>query len=450
MRKPISKRTFTIISLGCPKNTVDSEILRGGLTAAGWRYEEAAEKARVIIINTCGFIRPAKTESIEVIFEALRLKQHGLIDKVIVIGCLTQRYPEELGRELPAVDQFFGVDAQADVIRYLTGRKTVSICYERGRNLMTPHHLAYLKIAEGCDNVCAFCAIPLIRGRQRSRPMDSLLREAEFLAESGVRELVVIAQDTTRYGSDLGNGADLANLMDRLLGMRLFPWVRLMYANPEFWHPRLTELFAYPELCRYLDLPIQHAADRILQAMQRTSRREMLEQLITNLRREVPGIALRTAVMTGFPGETEEDFKHLMTFIEAMRFERLGAFYYSEEEGTAAVALKPKVRGNVAGRRKDQLLEVQWAITREFAEQQIGKLLPVMIDRAETDHYVGRTSWDAPEVDCEVTITSSKSLQCGLIYPALITAVDDINWIGTTDIESHQQEKHYEPFKSLS
>ena len=313
-------KTFSIISLGCPKNTVDSEVLKGYLESYRMNFEPEPEHADVIIINTCGFIESSREESVETILDALELKKTDPGKKVIVTGCLSQRYPEQLRIELPEVDGIFGVDATDSIIKSILNTSDSCDDVERIRSLLTPGYSAYLKIAEGCDNQCSFCSIPLIRGTQQSRSIDSLIKEASYLKEKGVRELILIAQDLTRYGSDLGPNTDLYSLLDELLSAKLFPWVRLLYTNPDFWNGKINRLFRkYPELCPYLDIPIQHASPRILKLMERGNDIERVKQKLLQLRKDVPEIALRTSVMVGFPSESPEDFNMLLDFIEEIR-----------------------------------------------------------------------------------------------------------------------------------
>lgn len=421
-------RTFSIISLGCPKNTVDSEILRGELERAGWHFKKRLQGVECVIINTCGFIQPAKEESIETILQVLEWRRQGKIGKVIVWGCLTQRYFGEVRQELPEIDAIFGVDAQPQVLKYLTGRSDTCSDYTHSRRLLTPFYTAYLKIAEGCDNSCSFCAIPNIRGRQRSQTIDRLLAEAEYLHAQGVRELIIIAQDTTRYGTDLQPPRSLYDLLEALLSARLFPWVRLMYANPAFWQPRLDRLFtSYPELCPYLDIPIQHASDRLLRAMKRGITSKKMLQRLRRLQQERPDIALRTAVMVGYPGETEEDFNSLLAFLEEVRFARLGVFAYSQEEGTAAASLPDDIPAALKAERREIVERLQYDISHAFAANLIGRVLPVLIEKKQGVVYRGRSPFDAPEVDCNVLVASRVDLKVGQFYRVKITGVSDLD-----------------------
>ncbi len=423
---------FAIITLGCPKNLVDSEVLQGELQRSGFKATQDAQQADVIIINTCGFILPAREESIETILNALDWKQSQDGRKVFVVGCLAERSAAELRRELPEVDFIAGVESHTEVIRQLTGNTISAAAPEKIRSLLSPPHYAYLKIAEGCDNQCSFCSIPSIRGKQRSRSIRSLMDEALYLQTAGVQELILISQDLTRYGFDLPGKPRLSELLDEILRLELFPWVRILYTNPDFWQPELLPLFRkYPQLCPYLDIPVQHASDRVLQSMHRKSKAEYLRRLLRGIREEVPGIALRTSVMVGYPGETETDFDALLDLIEEIRFERLGVFGYSAEEGTAAFALHDSVTPSQKEERMEIVTQLQWDISREFAERQLKRDLTVMIDELQEGQYVGRTVWDAPEIDCQVRVESGQALIPGRRYRVTISAVDDLDLIGT-------------------
>ncbi|MBN2279406.1 MAG: 30S ribosomal protein S12 methylthiotransferase RimO [Candidatus Marinimicrobia bacterium] len=407
-------KKYTIISLGCPKNTVDSEVLKGSLNRIGFTFTEDVETAEIIIINTCGFIKDAKEESIETILEAAELKKEDPNKKVIAFGCLTERYHDELVKEMPEVDAVFGIDSQAEIIRYLTRERFTLPDIATVRDLMTPPYQAYLKIAEGCDNKCAFCAIPGIRGPQHSRTIEDILREAEYLQQKGVKEVVLTAQDLTRFGRDNYGTLKLFELADELLRGRFFHWVRIMYTNPDFWNPQLLELYnKYPELCRYLDIPVQHAADRILKLMNRGRKSAQIRNIITEIRKQVPDMAIRTSIITGFPTESEDDFIELLDFVEEMRFERLGVFTYSEEEETQAAEMNDDVPEEEKERRRELLMETQYDIASDFAKSKVGQEIEVMIEKEDKGHYIGRTMWDAPEVDCFALVKSNRELQPG-------------------------------------
>ncbi len=400
----------------------------------GYNYLQEPEDADIIIINTCGFIDFAKEESIEVILETVELKKTDPGKKILVIGCLSQRYPEQLRTELPEVNGIFGIDSWDKVIENIIETSESCEDVERIRSLLTPGHFAYLKIAEGCDNSCSFCSIPLIRGKQKSRGVDSLLREAEYLSQKGVQELILIAQDLTRYGSDLPSKPDLFTLLQELLSMKLFPWVRLLYGNLDFWNTKLNTLFQkYPELCPYLDIPVQHASPRILRLMEREYDIRKIKQKLLRLRQDVPTIALRTSVMVGFPSESDDDFNMLLDFIEDIRFERLGVFTYSQEEDTKAAELTDNISPEEKERRKDIVMQIQWSIASDFAASKIGRKIDVIVEEQKAGGFLGRTVWDAPEIDGTVLVHSSKPLEIGRFYSVLISDIDDIDLIGTVD-----------------
>jgi len=423
-------KSFAIISLGCPKNTVDSEVLKGQLEKLGFQYLQEPEDAGVVIINTCGFIESAREESVETILETLELKRIDSRKKVIVTGCLSQRYPAQLRAELPEVDGIFGVDSVNDIVKNIMNVPESCDDVERIRSLMTPGRTAYLKIAEGCDNRCSFCSIPLMRGKQQSRSIESLMEEALYLKDKGVRELILIAQDLTRYGSDLEPKRNLYNLLDELLAARLFPWVRLLYTNPDFWDDSINRLFGkYPELCPYLDMPVQHTSPRILKLMERGNDVERIRQKLLRLRKDVPNIALRTSVMVGFPSESNADFNRLLDFIEEIRFERLGVFTYSQEEDTAAAGLANDVPEMEKERRRDVVMELQWTIAREFAESQLNRTIEVIVEENAGEYFIGRSRWDAPEIDGVVRLQSERTLAIGSIHSAEVIGVDGIDLI---------------------
>ncbi|MCF7885711.1 MAG: 30S ribosomal protein S12 methylthiotransferase RimO [Candidatus Marinimicrobia bacterium] len=415
--------SFYITTLGCSKNTVDSEILKGKLHKAGLQWSKP-DNCDILIINTCGFILDAKEESIEAIMDAINLKKAGKIKKLLVIGCLVERYKEELEKEIPEVDNFFGVEPFHQVMEELAEDQLAP------RELLTPHHYAYLKIAEGCDNSCSFCSIPEIRGFQHSKKIEDLLEEAHYLSSLGVKELILIAQDTTRYGTDLYGKKMLRELLAQLLDEKLFPRVRLMYTNPDFWDSGINALYnKYTEFCPYVDLPIQHAADSLLDKMNRKKNKEEIRYIISKLRNDVEEIVIRTTVMVGFPGETQKEFYELLDFIEEMKFERLGAFKYSEEEGTEAAAFEDNISEQVKEDRLEMVMQTQYDISNAFARDKVGKELNVIIDKKDGNEAQGRTVWDAPDVDCDVYIQDSE-VQVGNIYKVLITEVRDFDLIG--------------------
>ena len=400
-----------VVTMGCSKNRVDSEHLLMQLAAAGWEVspeEIPLEDAGVdvLVINTCGFILDAKEESVDAILEAVDAKKKGIVSRVYVMGCLSQRYSAELPAEIPEVDGFFGAFSTAPLLKALAVKPDPTL--ETRRYLTTPGHYAYLKISEGCDRKCSYCAIPGIRGPHVSVPEEKLLEEASVLADKGVRELIVIAQDTTFYGLDLYGERRLGRLLDRLTGISGIEWIRLLYSYPAAFPRDVLEIMASsPKICKYLDIPLQHSADPVLRAMRRSIDGAGTRRLVEDIRRAVPGIVLRTTMMVGHPGEGEEEFDDLLAFVRDSRFERLGAFAYSEEEGTwGAQNLKDAVPESVKQERLDELMELQASISLRYNESRIGSVERVLIDTCSPEEgtCTGRTSREAPEVDGEVTV----------------------------------------------
>ena len=426
------KRKIHIVTLGCAKNIVDTEHLGGRLDAAGWEvvYDSDATDARVVVINTCGFIGDAKEESVNTILRFAAAREEGRIDRLFVMGCLSERYRDELRDELPEVDDFFGVNDLGDVLQALGERPGDRSCGER--RLTTPPHYAYLKISEGCNWGCGYCAIPLIRGRHVSVPFEELLDEAAALAGKGGRELIVIAQDTTYYGIDLYGRRRLGELLRALCRVEGIEWVRLHYAYPAHFPREVIEAMRdEPKICKYLDIPLQHISDRMLGAMRRGLSKAETVRLVEELRREIPDIALRTTLLVGYPGETEADFEELLDFVREARFERLGVFPYSEEEGTySATELRDDVPPEVKTARAEQVMALQQEVSRSGNERLVGSLQRVMVDRREGDRWVGRTQYDSPEVDQEVLIGSSDPLRVGTLVDVRITAADDYDLYG--------------------
>lgn len=401
-------KKVNIITLGCSKNTVDSEHIAAQLAAAGWdvEFDGGSTDGGVVIVNTCGFIGDAKQESIDMILQCAAARTAGAIDRLYVFGCLSQRYGDELTEEIPEVDAFFGVRDLGEVTAALGVAWDDSL--NTVRSLSTPGHYAYLKISEGCDRRCGFCAIPLIRGRHISVPMEELEAEARMLAGRGVKELIVIAQDTTCYGLDIYGRRALAELLGRLCRVDGIEWIRLHYAYPEGFTDEVIEVMARePKICEYLDIPLQHISDSQLRAMRRGNDKAGTVELIRKLRERMPGIAIRTTMLVGYPGETEEDFRQLEEFIREARFERLGVFPYSEEEGTySATRLKDDVPEEEKQRRADHLMAVQAGISYEKNRALEGSELEVIADRAEDGFVVARSRHDSPEVDQEILIPS--------------------------------------------
>lgn len=397
-----------LISLGCAKNLVDSEILTGGIKKANITLTPDPEAADTVIINTCGFLDQAREESVDVILESCELKRTGKIQRLIVMGCLSERYPSQLKQELPEVDHFFGTSDHHKILSLLTGKEYSQDDPMFLRSLLTPSHYAYVKIAEGCDNGCSFCSIPQMRGLQVSRPIDSIVTEVQQLQEQGVREFLIIAQDTTSYGWDLTPKVYLSDLLDALDPvLDSQTWLRLHYAHPAHLSHRIIEAMSRNRaLVPYLDMPVQHASDRILASMRRGLNREGIERRIYLLREAIPDIRLRTTLIVGYPGETEEDFKALYDFVDSMRFDRLGVFTYSEEEGTSAFELADDIPQKVKDERKALLLDLQNEISLEKNQALVGQTLSVIVDEVGTDTSVGRTQFDSPEVDNIVKITS--------------------------------------------
>ena len=421
-------KKINIITLGCSKNTVDSEHLAAQLTAMDYKvvFDSDRTDADVVVINTCGFIGDAKQESIDTILRAAQLKEEGRIEELFVVGCLSQRYADELRPELPEVDDFFGVNDWAGVVERLGAKYRKE--NETKRELSTPSHYAYLKISEGCNWMCGYCAIPLIRGRHKSVPMEDLIAEAEALAERGVRELMVIAQDTTYYGVDIYGERKLAELLERLCQIKKIEWIRLHYAYPTDFPDEVIEVMAREKkICKYLDIPFQHIADNQLTLMKRRHTKTEALALIEKLRRAIPDIALRTTLLVGYPGETEADFAELQEFVKATKFDRLGVFAYSEEEGTySATRLKDDVEDDVKQERVDRIMRLQERVSLENNAKRIGQRMRVIIDRKEGDFYIGRSEYDSPEVDQELIIDScGKRLMRGRFYEVLVTDCED-------------------------
>lgn len=403
-------KKINVITLGCSKNTVDSEHLMARLAAAGYSvvWDSDRTDARTVVINTCGFIGDAKQESIEMILRAAAAKQAGKIDRLFVIGCLSERYADELRHEIPEVDDYFGARTWDGIIRALGASQDPAL--ETERLLSTPRHYAYLKISEGCNWMCGYCAIPLIRGRHVSVPMETLEEEARKLAAAGVRELIVIAQDTTYYGIDLYGERRLAELLRRLCRIDGIEWIRLHYAYPAAFPDDVIEVMASePKICKYLDIPFQHISDAQLTAMHRRHTKAEALALIARLRAAIPDLALRTTLLVGYPGETEADFAELMEFVRDVRFERLGIFAYSEEEGTfSARELHDDVPDEVKQQRVERIMELQHTISLENNLRRVGRIERVIIDSRQGDFYVGRTQYDSPEVDQEILIPAAE------------------------------------------
>ncbi len=423
-------KNIYLLSLGCAKNLVDSEILIGGLKQSKFLITSKPEKADTIIINTCGFLDQAREESIDSIVQATELKKTGKVQQLIVMGCLSERYLEQLKKELPEVDRFFGVNDHRQIVSFLTGEPFIKDDPLYWRSLLTPSHYAYLKIAEGCDNGCSFCSIPLMRGKQISRPVNALITETERLVNNGVKELLVIAQDTTSYGWDLPKKTHLGKLIEELdkIGDPL-KWIRLHYAHPAHLSQNIIDSLAgINKLCKYLDIPIQHASDNILTSMRRGLGKDGIRNRIVSLRQAIPDIRLRTTVIVGYPSETEDDFLELCDFIEEIQFDRLGIFTYSEEEGTIAENLKDNIPRQLKDNRKFHLQELQNSIMLEKNETLINSTMTVLIDEINEDYVIGRTEFDSPEVDNIVRVEGASKI--GKFEKVLITEANEFELIG--------------------
>ncbi len=427
--------TVNILTLGCSKNLVDSEHLLAQFRAAGYRvmHNEYEIPARIVIINTCGFILDAKEESVDTILAYIEEKKRGNLEKLFVMGCLSERYKDELQSEMKEVDGFFGVWDMPRILE-AAGSKLDHLLLT-DREITTPSHYAYLKISEGCNRTCSFCAIPGIRGKQQSLSVESLMSEAEKLAAKGVKELILIAQDLTDYGTDLYRKRALPLLLRELLGIRELEWIRLHYAYPTGFPGEVIELMATSEkICNYMDIPIQHISDNVLADMGRGHNRKKLESLLGSFREKIPDVALRTTVMTGFPGETEENFMELMKFLADFRFERLGVFPYSHEEDTPAFRnLEDSVPDKVKSERARLVMEQQQEISLELNQARIGRLFKVLIDREEGGYYVGRTQYDSPEVDNEVLIPADQLLIPGKFYQVRISGAGEFDLQGMVE-----------------
>ncbi len=448
MRRRVSDPAIrvSVVSLGCPRNLVDSEVLVGKLAGGPFALQASARGADVVVINTCGFIDAARAESIDVICEMLALKAQGDVKGVVVAGCMVARYGRALARELPDVDAFLDISDYGDApglfrtIRarvpgegsparaaagtpFFGGGRPRDARTDLTRARLTLPHTAYLRVSEGCDRRCSFCAIPQIRGRQRSRPLPVLVAEAENLAASGVKELCLVAEETTAYGRDLGTGGrlGLAQLLSALGGIDGLRWIRLLYAHPGSFRPELVaEIRDNDKVVKYVDMPIQHGDDEILKRMKRGTPAAMIRRLVADLRREVPGITLRTTVLVGFPGETERRFENLLALLEEMRFERLGCFTFSREEDTAAHALRQRPAARVAARRRGRVLALERRVIAERNAALVGRTIPVLIDRAAGGEAIGRGEGDAPDIDCSVRVRGA-GLKAGTIVQVRVT-----------------------------
>ena len=424
--KSVKKNTINVITLGCSKNLYDSEVLMGQLRANDKQVEHEGE-GNIVVVNTCGFIANAKEESVNTILQQVREKEEGRIDKVFVTGCLSERYKPDLEREIPNVDAYFGTRDLPRLLKALGADYKHELVGERLTT--TPANYAYLKIAEGCDRPCSFCAIPLMRGKHRSQPIEDLVREATSLAAKGVQELILIAQDLTYYGLDLYKKRALADLLTALSEVEGIEWIRLHYAFPTGFPMEVLEVMREnPKICNYIDIPLQHISDPILKSMRRGTTREKTNRLLGEFRERVPGIAIRTTLIVGYPGETEADFQLLKQWVGEQRFERLGCFTYSHEENTHAYSLKDDVPEAVKQQRVNEIMELQSQISWEINQEKVGQEFRCMIDRVEGGYFVGRTEFDSPDVDNEVLVDASAHyLRVGEFARLRVTEASDFD-----------------------
>lgn len=416
---------ISVITLGCSKNTVDSERLLNQLKVNNFNLEDDPEKSGTVIINTCGFIDAAKQESIDTILNAVELKKKGKIKKVIVAGCLSERYLDDLKKEIPEVDAYFGTEKYEGILTELGGELKRNLLGER--LITTPSHTAYLKISEGCDHPCSFCAIPLMRGRHKSKPIEELVEEAGFLARNNTKELILIAQDTTDYGKDLYGKKTLADLLDRLSEIEGIEWIRLMYAYPsQFPDDVIDVIAANPKVCKYVDIPLQHISDDVLKSMRRGVSSRRTRELLKKLRERIPGLTLRTTFIVGYPNEGEKEFEELCDFVREIEFDRVGVFTFSVEDNTSSFILGDPVPESVKLGRKERLMEIQKDISFKKNEGFINKKLDVLIERIEGDYFIGRSYRDAPEVDGEILIKDDgREINIGSFYMAEIINNDE-------------------------
>ena len=427
--KSTQKNKINVITLGCSKNVYDSEVLMGQLRANDQEVVHQ-EEGNIVVINTCGFIDNAKEESVNTILEQIENKEAGKVDKVYVTGCLSERYKPDLQKEIPQVDEYFGTTDLPQLLKVLGADYKHELVGER--ILTTPKHFAYLKVSEGCDRPCSFCAIPIMRGKHRSTPIEEVVIQAQNLARDGVKELMLIAQDLTYYGLDLYKERKLADLLLALVAVEGIEWIRLHYAFPTgFPEDVLKVMREQPKVCNYLDIPLQHIADPILKSMRRGTTKEKTTILLKKFRKEVPGIILRTSLIVGYPGETEEDFETLKEWVKEMRFERLGCFTYSHEENTHAHQLEDNVPEEIKQERSNAIMEIQSQISWEHNQSCVGKTYRCLIDRKEGVHYVGRTFMDSPDVDNEVLVDATAHyVKQGEFVNLLITEATDYDLVG--------------------
>lgn len=429
----MSTRKINVVTLGCSKNVVDSEYLMRQLEVDGWDviFDSNDTSARVVVINTCGFIADAQEESIDTILSFVEAKEQGQIDKIFVMGCLSQRFREDLIDEIPEVDGFFGVTELPEILKSLNTK--LSNSHQNQRFITTPNHYAFLKISEGCSWGCSYCAIPLIRGKHVSKPIPDLMEEAQYLVNQGVKELILIAQDSTFYGKDIYGSRKLPELINELSTIDGLEWIRIHYAYPTGFPLELLNVMrSNSKVCKYIDIPFQHVSTGVLKAMRRGINRQETIEFIETLRREVPGIAIRTTLLVGHPGETEAHFNELLQFVKEMKFDRLGVFAYSEEEGTHSATLADDVPEEVKQSRVEQVMELQQQISLENNRLRLNKVFRVIIDREEEEYFIGRTEFDSPEVDQEVLIPNNQRhiLKSGDFIECRIVDVADYDLYG--------------------
>ncbi|MBN2745701.1 MAG: 30S ribosomal protein S12 methylthiotransferase RimO [Bacteroidales bacterium] len=424
MKKPKIK----IVSLGCSKNLVDSEVLMGQLKVNGMVLAAEDEDADIVVVNTCGFINDAKEESIDTILDFTRAKEEGQIKKLVVMGCLSERYKDQLKNEIPEIDRIYGVNDIPEIVKELGADYRKELIGERF--LTTPSHFAYFKISEGCDHSCSFCAIPGIRGKHKSKLMEDLIVEAQKLAKNGVKELILIAQDLTYYGIDIYGEKRLADLIQKLSDVEGIEWIRMHYAYPTSFPVEVLHLMnENPKLCKYIDIPLQHHDDQILKSMRRGHNSRLNVELVEKFRSIVPQLTVRTTFIVGYPGETDDAFEKLKNFIIQMRFDRVGVFTYSHEEDTHAFALKDDVPQGIKVKRANELMQIQEQISLEKNQEKIGKTFKVIIDRLEGEYFIGRTEGDSYEVDNEVLISTATTLNIGDFYNVVITSAESFDLI---------------------
>ncbi|TVZ15060.1 30S ribosomal protein S12 methylthiotransferase RimO [Maribacter sp. MAR_2009_72] len=427
--KTLKKNKINVVTLGCSKNVYDSEVLMGQLKA-NYKQVVHEEEGNIVVINTCGFIANAKEESVNTILEYVQKKEEGVVDKVFVTGCLSERYKPDLQKEIPNVDEYFGTSELPGLLKALGADYKHELIGERLTT--TPKNYAYLKIAEGCDRPCSFCAIPLMRGKHKSKPIEELVTEAEKLSAKGVKELILIAQDLTYYGLDLYKKRNLATLLEALVKVEGIEWIRLHYAFPSGFPMDVLEVMnREPKVCNYLDIPLQHISDRILKSMRRGTTQEKTTRLLQDFRAAVPEMTIRTTLIVGYPGETEEDFEILKDWVKAMRFERLGCFTYSHEENTHAFTLVDDVPEEVKQDRANSIMEIQSQISWELNQKKVGETFRCIIDRKEGNYFIGRTEFDSPDVDNEVLIDAAKHyVKQGEFVNVKITEAADFDLYG--------------------